>query len=71
MYNKVAYQGDIDPAYDIFYTYEDRVKARIEWVFGELKQHSRFDRQRHVPARPDEVGWPATRPMPTTCGTGG
>jgi carboxyl-terminal processing protease len=30
--------GKIDPAYEIFYTYESRVRARITWIFDELKK---------------------------------
>jgi len=42
VYYNVDYLGKIDAAYDIFYLYDDRVTARIAWIFGELKNKVDF-----------------------------
>ncbi|HVU33160.1 MAG TPA: carboxy terminal-processing peptidase [Opitutaceae bacterium] len=39
VYQNVRFLGNIDPAYDIFYTYESRVRARVNWIFDELKKN--------------------------------
>lgn len=41
----LAYLGNIDTAFAIFRTYEDRVKARTTWVFEELKHDQDFTAQ--------------------------
>jgi len=41
VYYNVDYLGNIDSAYEIFYRYDERVTARIGWIFGELKK--KFD----------------------------
>lgn len=38
----LAYLGNIDTAFAIYRTYEDRVKARTTWVFEELKHDHDF-----------------------------
>lgn len=38
IYWNISALGNIDPAYDIFRTYETRVNARINWIFEELKK---------------------------------
>ena len=55
VYYNVDYLGKIDAAYDIFYVYDDRVTARIGWIFGELKKNFDFTSQRHLQARPLQV----------------
>ncbi|HXQ81892.1 MAG TPA: carboxy terminal-processing peptidase [Opitutaceae bacterium] len=42
VYYNVDYLGKIDSAYEIFYTYDDRVTSRIGWIFGELKKDLDF-----------------------------
>jgi carboxyl-terminal processing protease len=68
VYYNVDYLGKIDAAYDIFYTYDDRVTARIAWIFGELKNNIDF-------TAPDTSGstarsrpGPPRAPRPTTSG---
>jgi carboxyl-terminal processing protease len=41
VYYNVDYLGNLDSAYEIFYRYDERVTARIGWIFGELKK--KFD----------------------------
>ncbi len=38
VYYNTAFLGNIDAAYEIFNTYQDRVNARVAWVFEELKK---------------------------------
>ena len=38
VYAQVAYQGDIGAAYEIYDIYANRVQARINWIFAELKK---------------------------------
>jgi carboxyl-terminal processing protease len=38
VYYNAAFLGNINAAYDIFYVYQDRVEARIAWIFEELKK---------------------------------
>jgi carboxyl-terminal processing protease len=41
----LAYLGNIDTAFTIFQTYEERVKARTAWIFEELKKNYDFTTQ--------------------------
>jgi carboxyl-terminal processing protease len=60
VYYNVKYLGNIDPAYDIFYTYRDRVSARTAWIFSELRQDPDFTANQTF--RPDRLkaAWPST-----------
>ena len=62
VYSKVAYNGDIDPAYEIYATYQKRVKDRINWVFDALKQP--IDLESNDTFAPDrtKAEWPETAP---------
>lgn len=40
--NDLAYLGNIDTAFDIYKVYEQRVKARTEWIFATLGQDFNF-----------------------------
>jgi carboxyl-terminal processing protease len=62
VYSKVAYNGDIDPAYEIYGTYQKRVKERITWVLDALKQP--IDLTSNDTFAPDrtKAEWPATAP---------
>jgi carboxyl-terminal processing protease len=42
LYYNVHDLGNIDAAYDIFYTYDNRTQARISWIFEELKKDFDF-----------------------------
>ncbi len=42
VYYNVDYLGNIDSAYEIFYRYDERVNARIAWIFAELKKSIDF-----------------------------
>ncbi len=67
VYYNVDYLGKIDAAYDIFYQYDDRVKARVTWIFSALKdkidvttpETFRIDRSKSpwpsTPAEADEL----------------
>lgn len=52
--------GNIDPAYDMFNTYEARATARINWIFNELKKN--FDLTATDNYRVDRTksAWPAS-----------
>jgi carboxyl-terminal processing protease len=41
-YYNVRFVGNINAAYDIFYTYRSRVEARVNWIFDELKKEPDF-----------------------------
>ncbi len=41
----LAYLGNIDTAFTLFQTYEERVKARTAWIFEELKKNYDFTTQ--------------------------
>jgi len=62
VYSKVAYNGDIDPAYEIYETYQKRVKQRINWVFDVLKKP--IDIESNDTFAPDrtKAEWPETAP---------
>ncbi len=59
VYENAAFVGNIDAAYDIFYTYEARTEARITWIFDELKKD--FDLNTNATYRADRTksDWPA------------
>ena len=61
IYYKVAVTGDIDPAYEIYYVYEDRVETRVKWVMRELRKN--FDFNGNDTFAPDrtKAEWPATQ----------
>ena len=62
VYSKVAYNGDIDPAYEIFETYQKRVKDRINWIYATLKDP--IDLNGNETFAPDrtKAEWPETAP---------
>ena len=62
VYSKVAYNGDIDPAYEIYETYQKRVKERINWIFDVLKKP--IDIESNDTFAPDrtKATWPETAP---------
>jgi carboxyl-terminal processing protease len=60
VYDNVAILGNIDPAYSIFYTYQDRAEKRINWIFGELKKNFDFTTDEAYTADRTKAPWPAT-----------
>ena len=60
VYYNVDYLGKIDAAYDIFYLYDDRVTARIAWIFGELKKPMDFTAQETFRVDRSKSPWPTT-----------
>lgn len=60
IYWNISALGVIDPAYEIFYTYENRTTSRIGWIFEELKKD--FDLTENETYRADrsKSEWPAT-----------
>jgi len=59
VYYNVKFLGNIDAAYDIFYTYESRVQARIKWVFDELKKDPDFTTHDTYRVDRTKSEWPA------------
>jgi carboxyl-terminal processing protease len=60
VYYNVDYLGRIDAAYDIFYQYDDRVTARIAWIFAELKKPIDFTVPETFRVDRSESAWPTT-----------
>ena len=61
VYYNVKYLGNIDSAYDIFYTYRDRVEGRLTWLFDQLKANP--DLKTNETFRPDrsKAAWPQSQ----------
>ncbi len=59
IYWNVSALGNIDPAYEIFSTYETRAQSRINWIFTELEKD--IDLTSNETYRPDrsKAEWPA------------
>jgi carboxyl-terminal processing protease len=60
VYYNVDYLGKIDAAYDIFYVYDDRVTARMAWIFGELKKPFDFTAPDTFRIDRSKSPWPTT-----------
>jgi carboxyl-terminal processing protease len=60
VYYNVDYLGKIDSAYDIFYVYDDRVTARIAWIFGALKEKIDFTAPDTFRIDRSKSPWPAS-----------
>jgi carboxyl-terminal processing protease len=60
VYYNVDYLGKIDAAYDMFYVYDDRVTARVAWIFGELKKPIDFTAEDNFRVDRSESQWPTT-----------
>jgi carboxyl-terminal processing protease len=60
VYYNVDYLGKIDAAYEIFYTYDDRVTARIAWIMAELKNNMDFTSTDTFRVDRTESPWPST-----------
>lgn len=59
VYANVRYIGNIDAAYDIFYTYEARVKARVNWIFDQLNKPFDFDTNQTYRIDRTKSEWPS------------
>jgi len=59
VYEQVS-QGDIDAAYEIYNLYSDRVEARINWIFNELKKPMNLDENETFARDRSKSEWPAT-----------
>jgi carboxyl-terminal processing protease len=60
VYYNVDYLGKIDAAYEIFYTYDDRVTARIAWIMAQLKNNMDFTSTDTFRVDRSESPWPST-----------
>jgi carboxyl-terminal processing protease len=60
VYSQVAYQGDIDAAYEIYGVYANRVQARVNWIFAELKKPIDLAGNETFAADRTKAEWPAT-----------
>ena len=58
VYYNVDYLGNIDSAYEIFYRYDERVTARIGWIFGELKKKFDFTAADSFRVDRSKSSWP-------------
>ena len=59
VYYHVAYLGNVDPAYEIFYTFESRIESRVNWIFDQLKQNVDFTNYDTLAADRSKAEWPA------------
>jgi carboxyl-terminal processing protease len=59
VYYNVRFVGNIDAAYDIFYTYKARVQSRINWVFAELNKDPDFTTNETYRVDRSKSEWPA------------
>jgi carboxyl-terminal processing protease len=60
LYANVAYLGNIDPAYEIYYVYRQRVEARVNWIFHALQQDFDLTDNETFAADRTKAEWPAT-----------
>jgi carboxyl-terminal processing protease len=61
VYYNVDYLGNIDSAYVIFETYDNRVVSRVGWIFGELKKNYDFTANDNFRIDRSNSPWPATQ----------
>src|SRR5688572_27616326 len=60
IYWNISALGNIDPAYEIFQTYETRANARINWIFAELKKDFDLSGNDTYAADRTKAEWPAS-----------
>jgi carboxyl-terminal processing protease len=60
IYWNISALGNIDPAYEIFRTYEERASARINWIFEELKKEFDLSVNDVYAADRTKAEWPTT-----------
>lgn len=59
VYYNVRFVGNINAAYEIFYTYQSRVESRIKWVFEQLKSDIDFNTNDTYRVDRTKSDWPA------------
>jgi carboxyl-terminal processing protease len=59
LYYNTAFLGNIDAAYEIFYVYQQRVQARIAWIFEQLGRDFDFSNADTYRRDRKEADWPA------------
>jgi carboxyl-terminal processing protease len=59
VYYNVAFLGNINAAYDIFYVYQSRVEKRIAWIFDQLTKDFDFATSDSYRADRAKAEWPA------------
>jgi carboxyl-terminal processing protease len=55
----LSYLGNIDAAFKIFQTYEQRVQSRVNWIFAQLGQEKDFTGEETYSPDRTEAAWPA------------
>ena len=60
VFNNVAFLGNIDPAYEIFSTFQARAQKRIAWIFDQLKQSYDFTTNETYAYDRSKAPWPST-----------
>jgi len=59
LFDNISGLGKIDPAYEIFATYDERVRARITWILEELKKEIDLGTQDTYLVDRSKADWPA------------
>lgn len=59
VYYNTAILGKIEEAYEIFNTYQNRVEARVKWVFDQLQKEIDLNEPGSYPADRTKAEWPA------------
>ena len=60
LYANVAYLGNVDPAYEIYYVYRKRVEARVNWIFRQLKTDFDLTDNETFAVDRSKAEWPST-----------
>ncbi len=60
IYYNASLLGNIDPAYEIYYVYDTRVKNRINWVFAELDKDLNFSAEESYRIDRTKSEWPSS-----------
>jgi carboxyl-terminal processing protease len=58
LYWNVASLGNIEPAFEIFRTYEQRAEARAQWIFAQLETDFDLDSNEAYVTDRSKVNWP-------------
>jgi carboxyl-terminal processing protease len=60
LYANLQYLGNVDAAYEIYYVYQRRVQARINWIFTQLQGSIDLATNETFAADRSKAEWPAT-----------
>jgi carboxyl-terminal processing protease len=60
LYANIAYLGNIDAAYEIYYVYQKRVEARVNWIFADLQRDFDLTTNETFALDRAKAEWPAT-----------